>query len=276
MWNETKKVTYKIEGLTEDKVYRDIVIDFIRDVPNPAKECFEYAFMEMMNNAIEHSGGTEVEISLFKDDYSAIFIIKDNGIGIFTKVAEALNLDEKRHAILELAKGKFTTDPKSHSGEGIFFSSKCADSFHLGSDGIRFITNPNEEKLEPEEKVFTGTCVAFRIKTCHTQTLQELFKQYTDAPESYGFIKTVIPIQLLEHGNEAPIFVSRSQARRLLTRIERFKVVHLDFTGIYTIGQGFSDEVFRVFKNNHPNVELVPINCSEAVYQMIQHVLEYK
>jgi anti-sigma regulatory factor (Ser/Thr protein kinase) len=275
MWHEIPKVTYRIEGLAEDKVYRDIVIDFIRDVPDPAKECFEHAFMEMMNNAIEHSGGTEAEVGLFNHGNVIGFVINDNGVGIFTKVSAALNLDEKRHAILELAKGKFTTDPKNHSGEGIFFSSKCADTFYLASDGISFITKQDSEKLVQTESVHIGTRVMFTITLDHKQTLQELFKQYTGAPDSYGFIKTVIPIKLLEHGDAKPVFVSRSQARRLLARIERFKVVHLDFSGIETIGQGFSDEVFRVFKSNHPDVELIPVNCSEAVHQMIRHVLEY-
>ena len=123
---------------------------------------------------------------------------------------------------------------------------------------------------------YKGTSVAFRVNLNQKQTLQDLFKQYTDAPESYGFIKTIIPIKLLEYGDQSPIFVSRSQARRLLTRIERFKIVQLDFSGIETIVQGFADEVFRVFKSNHPDVELSPINCSEAVHQMIRHILEYR
>jgi anti-sigma regulatory factor (Ser/Thr protein kinase) len=273
---KTQKAKYKIEGLAEDKVYRDIVKDFVRDAPEVAKECFEYAFMEMMNNAIEHSGGTEVTIILFDDNNSIGFAIKDDGVGIFTKVAEALNLDEKRYAIVELAKGKFTTDPKSHSGEGIFFSSKCGDLFALTSDGIRFVAESNSEKLEQTETAYEGTGVAFRVNLDHQQPLKNLFGQYTDAPETYGFIKTEIPIKLLEYGDDTPIFMSRSQARRLLVGIDRFKVARLDFSGIETIGQGFADEIFRVFKNSHPDVELVPINCSEAVHQMIRHALEYR
>jgi len=267
--------TYKIEGLTEYKVYRDIVADFISDVPNPARECFEHAFMEMMNNAIEHSGGTGIAVSLYKDEHLIRFVIIDDGIGIFSKVASALNLDEKRHAILELSKGKFTTDPSRHSGEGIFFASRFAYAFYLCSDGISFFTTQNVETLEEVDDVFEGTNVGVVVKLDHKQTLQEFFKQYTDAPETYSFIKTEIPVKLLEYGEERPVFISRSQARRLLVGIDRFKVVRLDFSDIDTIGQGFADEIFRVFKNTHPEVELVPFNCSEAVHQMIRHALEY-
>jgi len=106
----------------------------------------------------------------------------------------------------------------------------------------------------------------------HQQTLRDLFKQYTDAPQSYGFTKTLIPISLLEYDDKTPVFISRSQARRLMARAENFNVVMLDFSGIDYIGQGFADEIFRVFKTNHPKIGLRPINCNEDIQQMIQHV----
>ena len=261
---------YQINGLTEDKVHKDILADFFHDAPKCAYNNLSYAFSEILNNAIEHSNGTEVEIILVRDESRLLFSITDNGVGIFSKVADALKLDEKRFAILELAKGKFTTDPDSHSGEGIFFSSKCGDFFVIESDGIEF--KPDIEMLSEPLKQSIGTKVMFMISTAHKQTLRELFDQYTDVPESYGFSKTIIPIQLLEHGDKAPVFISRSQARRLIARIERFKAVLLDFSGVDFIGQGFADEIFRVFKARHPEVDLIPINCSADVQQMIKHV----
>lgn len=65
---------------------------------------------------------------------------------------------------------------------------------------------------------------------------------------------------------------SRSQARRLIIRFERFKNVVLDYSGIDQIGQGFADEVYRVFQNAHPDCLLITINANEAVRRMIQHV----
>lgn len=38
------------------------------------------------------------------------------------------------------------------------------------------------------------------------------------------------------------------------------------------ISRGFSDEIFRVFKNKHPNTELSPINMSPDVKFMIKRV----
>ena len=64
--------------------------------------------------------------------------LHDNGVGIFKKIQTELRLLDERHAILELAKGKLTTDPKRHTGEGIFFSSRMFDQFDILSGGIFF------------------------------------------------------------------------------------------------------------------------------------------
>ena len=44
----------------------------------------------------------------------------------------------------------------------------------------------------------------------------------------------------------------------------------LDFEGIATIGQAFADEVFRVFAQAHPGVELVATHAVSDVQQMIR------
>ncbi|MEL6333584.1 MAG: STAS-like domain-containing protein, partial [Cyanobacteria bacterium J06626_26] len=80
--------------------------------------------------------------------------------------------------------------------------------------------------------------------------------------------KTVVPVRLTQYGDEK--LVSRSQAKRLLARVTKFKVVVLDFNEVETIGQAFADEVFRVFKRQHPEVDIVSINESKHVSQMIK------
>ena len=71
---------------------------------------------------------------------------------------------------------------------------------------------------------------------------------------------------------EGELLLSRSQAKRLITRFDKFLEVILDFQGVSEIGQAFADEVFRVFRNAHPNVQLEPINCSPAVQRMIAYI----
>ena len=66
--------------------------------------------------------------------------------------------------------------------------------------------------------------------------------------------------------------VSRSQAKRLCHRFEKFQEIELDFDGITEIGQGFAHEIFVVFQKSHKNTKLIPINVSENVGKMINHV----
>lgn len=66
--------------------------------------------------------------------------------------------------------------------------------------------------------------------------------------------------------------ISRSIARRVLSNIEKFKVIFLDFNRVKTIGQAFSDEIFRVFENKHKEITILPINVNEKVKFMIKRV----
>lgn len=64
--------------------------------------------------------------------------------------------------------------------------------------------------------------------------------------------------------------ISRSIARRILSNIEKFKVIFLDFNGVKTIGQAFAD--VRVFRNKHKEITILPINMNEEVKFMIKRV----
>ena len=269
--------SYSVENLKEDIVWRRDIDPLLHDMPEIALRNCYYAFSEMLNNAIDHSEGTDVNISVSINAHDVSFQISDNGVGIFTKISSAMQLEEKRFAILELAKGKFTTDPKSHSGEGIFFSSKASDVFAIFSDGLIFsAVNFHDEDsgrlLAHKFAEGNGTTVFFTIFRNHGVTTKELFDRYTEEPDHYGFTKTIVPVKLLEYGEARPEFISRSQAKRLLVRFERFERIELDFSGIDEIGQGFADEVFRVFPSQHPNSKITAINCNHNVERMIKHV----
>ena len=62
--------------------------------------------------------------------------------------------------------------------------------------------------------------------------------------------------------------ISRSEARRLLLGLEKFKEIILDFKDVKKIGQGFADEIFRVFHNRHPNIVINTVNVSPTIKQM--------
>jgi anti-sigma regulatory factor (Ser/Thr protein kinase)/predicted transcriptional regulator len=262
-------------GLSEDKVFREYISAFIASAPETPRRNFAYAFTEMLNNAAEHSESEKITVRAAKTECYIEFSIRDYGVGIFRKIAQAMNLEDDTHAFLELAKGKFTTKPQNHSGEGIFFSAKAGDIFLIRCGQIAMTVSGSTRDtgskylFKAMDTLEPGTFVNFRIQNDHSETLAEVFDRY--APDGNGFVKTHIPIRLLEHDHIMPI-VSRSQAKRLLARVEKFQSVTLDFDGVPEIGQGFADEIFRVFHNNHPEIELIPINCTTAVSNMIRHV----
>lgn len=63
--------------------------------------------------------------------------------------------------------------------------------------------------------------------------------------------------------------LTRSEARRVLARVERFHEVWLDFEGVSEIGQAFADEIFRVFVKQNPRLDLRVTNAAPQVNQMI-------
>lgn len=267
---------YPLQGLNEDKILSNDMAGILDGVTSVVRSVFSYVFTEMLNNAIDHSGSESVSIHACRSAYAIGCEISDHGVGIFSKIQNAMGLEEKRFAILELAKGKFTTDPASHTGEGVFFSSKVADRFFIFSDELAFIGDNSVGDADPvmvdklTEEQGRGTRVYFEITLDRTTTFADIANRYTEAPEDYGFSKTIVPVRLLEYREANPVFVSRSQAKRLLTRFERFKNIILDFQDVNEIGQGFSDEIFRVFANQHPDTAISYINANATVERMIR------
>lgn len=263
-WEQWYPLTDK---LAEDQVWREDVAPVLGDMPDNVKDIWQYAFTEVFNNAIDHSDGRSIYVSVSKTAAATQIIIRDNGIGIFNKIQDALGLLDQRHAVLELAKGKFTTDPARHTGEGIFFSSRMFDAFQILSGGVYFSHNFGQESDWILEAAGKGTFVRMRLHNHTSRTLKRVFDQYTSG-DDYGFNKTVVPVELAQYGDDK--LVSRSQAKRLLARVELFKTVILDFASVTTIGQAFADEIFRVFAMQHPNIELTSIHANSEVKRMIE------
>lgn len=263
---------YARDGLSEDRVWSEAIAPILRDLPVNVRDIWHYAVTEMVNNAIDHSGSERVTVELLRDALNTTVYIADEGEGIFLKIQRALNLYDPREAILELAKGKLTTDPDRHTGEGIFFSSKVMDAFDIRSGTLHFMHDEwGADVLLERSADAPGTLVLMRLANDSQRTLQQIFDQFA-APEEYTFAKTIVPVRLAQHEGEK--LVSRSQAKRLTMRFERFQTVVLDFTGVEEIGQAFADEVFRVFQQAHPSTQLVPINMPTAVQNMVNRAVK--
>ena len=85
-------------------------------------------------------------------------------------------------------------------------------------------------------------------------------------PHDFEFDTTKTVVKLFEYGVR---FVSRPEAKRLLQGLERFRHVIIDFAGVEAVGQGFADEVFRVWALAHPQVDLRPENMAPPVAFMV-------
>ena len=262
--------TYQLETTpAEDIVWRNDIVPLIEHLPGNVLEIWNYGFTEMFNNVIDHSDGTEVWVRLEMTAVNTEVVISDNGVGIFKKIQMDLGLLDERHAILELAKGKLTTDPDNHTGEGIFFTSRMFDDFDILSGGTYFSHKygETEDWILERDRFKCGTSVWMKINNHRSRTLTKVFNKFTSEDGDYGFTKTVVPVRLAQYGDDK--LVSRSQAKRLLARVEKFRTVIFDFKEVDSIGQAFADEVFRVFAKKHPEVELHSIYTNSAVKRMI-------
>lgn len=263
------KRTFKNKDLNEDIVFNSInqTSGLLLGVEKRLQDIFNYAFTEIFNNAIDHSSSDDISIEIEKDKKFK-FIIRDWGVGIFNNIMQKKNLDNQLDAIQDLLKGKSTTDPKRHSGEGIFFTSKVADIFIIESFSKRLIINNKLDDVFIENiKEKKGTRVVFSIDVKSQKDLLEIFRKYTD--KNLEFTKTSVKVELYKLEAD---YISRSQGKRIMYGLEKFKSIILDFKNIETVGQAFADEVFRVWRSGHPDIKIDFINANENVRFMIERV----
>jgi anti-sigma regulatory factor (Ser/Thr protein kinase) len=246
---------------SESDVWDADVLPQISDLPDNALDIWRYCFTEMFNNAVDHSSGTRITIQLKRTTVNAEIAIIDNGVGIFKKIQHAMKFSDVRDAALELAKGKFTTDPTRHTGEGIFFTSKMLDAFDISSGGVYFTS------VSPMRNT-KGTAIWMKLRNASDRSRKEVYDAYASPENNYAFDRTVVPVKMAEHSEND--LISRSQAKRLLLRIDRFRTVVLDFKNVNQIGQAFADEIFRVFTRRHPGIDLQFLNANEDISNMIR------
>ena len=260
--------SYPVLGLEEHVAWERDFKPYFNLAPN-VMNIAGHGFTEMLNNAIDHSAGSSAFVWANQNERQLQIIVSDDGIGIFAKITQALGLPDMRQALFELSKGKLTTDPSKHTGEGVFFTSRMFDAFEISANGLQFrhaSALPHDWLREAPGIFPEGTTVYMDIASTSTRTAADVYAQFTDAPEDYDFSRTVVPMRLARYGDEQ--LISRSQAKRLIARFDRFRTVILDFAEVQEIGQAFADELFRVYGASHPQVELLPKNMTEQVERM--------
>lgn len=251
------------------EVYRKLY--FLNQLPGHLRSIFDYAFSEMLNNAIDHSQSKFIAVRVEHGKDTLCFVIDDFGVGVFNNVMKQRALSSPLEAIQDLLKGKTTTASHAHSGEGIFFTSKAADCFTLDSFSTRLTVDNRipDIFIHDLSPLRSGTRVIFELRLDHVGHLDELFRQYYTDLDDLSFDKTFIQIKLYTRGS---IYVSRSQAKRVLFGLEQFRTIVLDFDKVPGIGQAFADEIFRVFRLSHPDIQISSINANDVVRFMVERV----
>jgi len=257
--------------LEEDVFWREKLLPELRNLPENVLNICDYGFTEMMNNVVDHSESTQVTVVLTRNGLRTRIMVIDNGMGIFNKIQRTFGLHDPRHALLELAKGKLTTDQERHTGEGVFYASRVFDEFRLMSGDLfyRRINQTDDEWLidAGDSPPTSGTVVDMQIRNNASRTTKDVFDSYASGDGDFSFARTHVPIRLAMYEGEQ--MLSRSQAKRILARVDRFREVILDFRGVTGIGQAFADEVFRIFAQEHPEVHLVPLFTTPDIDGMI-------
>lgn len=261
------------KDLFEDLVLGDIKREtaIFHKLKNNVADTLDYAFTEMLNNAIEHSKSKKILIQIEKTNKTVKFTVTDWGIGIYHDIKRKFKLRSTLEAIETLLKGKQTTVPESHTGEGVFFTSKVADKLSIRSSSKNLIfDNRINDIFVRDIKPVKGTRVVFEISALSKKKLSIVFREYTS--KGLIFDKTKVNVKLFELAKGS--YVSRSQARRLLFGLDKFKKIILDFQKVQTVGQAFTDEIFRVWQKRHPNIKIEYINSNKNIEFMISRVLK--
>lgn len=263
---------YALAGLQEDLPWsRDFAPHFA--LPPAVARMARHAFTELINNAVDHSGGTQVTVSMRQTPLQLQLLVSDDGCGLFERIAGAHAIDDPTLAMLELSKGKLSSQPDRHSGRGLFFTSRLADVFDLHANASAFQYRGWDHRSWHRSRPMArqGTSVYFAIALDTARTLDAVLRAHSLDGDGYGFDRTVVPLRLLVDVDGGAL-ESRAQARRVASRLHQFRRAELDFSGIGELGHGFADELFRVAAQDHPALQMVPVGAAPRVTAMIDSV----
>ncbi len=261
---------YRLAGLQEDQPWREDFAPCFDLRPN-VRRLAEHAFTELLSNAIDHSGGQQVTVSMRQTALHLQLLVSDDGCGLFQRVAQAFDITDPQLAMFELSKGKLTSQPERHSGHGLYFTARLADIFDIHTAQAAFQRRPwaSQRWQRARPAASAGTSVYLAIALDTPRTLHEVLQAHSASGQGLGFERTQVPLHLLADQGH---LVSRAQARRVAQRLAAFQHADLDFSGLDEVGHGFADELFRVFGQAHPAVALHALHMSPRVQAMVASV----
>jgi hypothetical protein len=270
---QTVEFSYAIADRPEgNAVWRKDILPLLQSFPDNVINLWNYCFQGIFDNGCTHSSGTMVHVQIIQQKTQTTINITDDGDGLFHNIQAKFRLKDEQDAALKLAEGELADDPEDHTGMDINSSSRMTDHFTIISGNVTFAHQYGiawDWALSMSGEKKNGTVVSMIIDNDTSRTTSQVFNDYsTPAAASDIFSKTCIPVRLAKYSTET--LFSRSQARRVLTRVERFNFAVLDFLGVNKIGPAFADQIFRVFSSEHPEIQVLHCNTNKQVEAVIQ------
>ncbi len=265
---QISSIRFSTEGHEEEDVFLYVAgsLGMETRVRTNVLDIVRYAMTEMVNNVIEHSNADEGVVEGELTPYECGFSVRDWGIGAFESIRASLGLPDLASAALEVLKGRRTSAPSEHSGEGLFFTRQCSDRFSIQANGIQLHFKGSDSSIGRVRRK-KGTLVEFFISRESKRILHSVFERYAPEELDYSFNRTVVHLSLYSESLQ-----SRSLARRVMAGLNDFREVEMDFKGDRSIGQGFADELFRKFAGSNPDLRLIIRNIDPSLKAMISHV----
>lgn len=267
----TRARTYRLASLTdlrievpldrpvdEESIWVDRVAGAMAGVPVNVLEIVRFGLTECLRNAADHSGSPGASIRVRRNALAVEISVSDRGAGIFSR----LDGPDPLRAALDLVKGGRSSDPGARSGRGFGSVARAMDTFSVWSGHYQLRMEHRGRRADWGLSVLQGrvpgTTLAMGIRATSRRTLADSFARQ----------RIEIPVRLALRDGQPP--TSRASARRLLERLETAGEVVLDFSGIAAVGPAFADEVFRVFRREHPDVTLARVGASLAVERSLR------
>lgn len=263
---------YPLAGLAEDRAWSRDFAPYFDTLPAEVRRMAQHAFTELLNNAIDHSEGSMVTVSMRRSATQLQLLVSDDGRGLFDRVAADFAIDDPLEAMFELGKGKLTSTPDRHTGRGLYFTARLADVFDLHANASAF----QRRNWEPSDWRASralprrGTSIYLAIMLDTPRTLDGVMRAASLDGAGYAFERTRVPLALLS--GTGGVLESRAQARRVAERLSLFRQVDLDFDHVVDVGHAFADELFRVVARQQPLLALVPTNMAPRVAAMIASI----
>lgn len=264
---------YPLEGLMEDQPWRMDFAPYFQ-LPAAVQRMAQHAFTELVNNAVEHSGGTQVTVSMRQTPAQLQLLVSDDGCGLFRQIEERFHITEPAVAMLELAKGRLTSQPQRHCGLGLLVTSQLADVFDVRANAQGYQRRAWSEapwhpmSLPAALAERPGTSVYLAIALDTGRTLEAVQRALSADARSFAFDRTHVPLNLIT-GPAQSVLASRADARRVAARLAGFRRAEIDFTGLGEIGHAFAHELFDVYRRENPQVEIVAVGATPLVAEML-------